>query len=32
MRNLRNPSLAPLAAWYERHFPADVRSAKLLPG
>jgi aminoglycoside/choline kinase family phosphotransferase len=31
-RNLRNPSLAPLAAWYERHFPPDVRSAKLLPG
>jgi len=32
LRNLRNPSLAPLAAWYERHFPPDVRSAKLLPG
>jgi aminoglycoside/choline kinase family phosphotransferase len=31
-RNLRNPALAPLAAWYERHFPPDVRAAKLLPG
>jgi tRNA threonylcarbamoyl adenosine modification protein YjeE len=31
-RNLRNPALAPLAAWYERHFPPDVRSAKRLPG
>ena len=30
-RNLRNPSLAPLAAWYERHFPPELRSAKLLP-
>lgn len=29
MRNLRAPQLASLAAWYERHFPADARSAKL---
>jgi tRNA threonylcarbamoyl adenosine modification protein YjeE len=31
VRNLRNPSLAPLAAWYERHFPPELRSARLLP-
>jgi tRNA threonylcarbamoyl adenosine modification protein YjeE len=31
-RNLRTPALAPLLAWYERHFPPEVRSAKRLPG
>jgi aminoglycoside/choline kinase family phosphotransferase len=31
MRNLRNPSLAPLAVWYERHFPPELRSAMLPP-
>jgi N-acetylmuramate 1-kinase len=31
MRNLRNPSLAPLATWYEQHFPPELRSATLLP-
>jgi N-acetylmuramate 1-kinase len=31
MRNLRNPPLAPLAAWYDRHFPAQMRTGKL-PG
>jgi N-acetylmuramate 1-kinase len=30
-RNLRNPSLAPLATWYEQHFPPELRSATLLP-
>jgi N-acetylmuramate 1-kinase len=30
-RNLRHPSLASLAAWYEQHFPPGLRSAKLLP-
>jgi N-acetylmuramate 1-kinase len=30
-RNLRNPALAPLAAWYEQHFPPELRSVKLLP-
>jgi aminoglycoside/choline kinase family phosphotransferase len=30
-RNLRDPRLAPLAAWYDRHFPADQRTAGL-PG
>jgi len=24
-RNLRNPTLAPLAAWYDRHFPPGLR-------
>jgi tRNA threonylcarbamoyl adenosine modification protein YjeE len=28
-RNLRHVTLAPLAAWYGRHFPASVRSGKL---
>ena len=30
-RNLRAPELAPLAAWYDRHFPVDARSGRL-PG
>jgi N-acetylmuramate 1-kinase len=30
-RNLRHVTLAPLAAWYDRHFPASVRGAKV-PG
>jgi tRNA threonylcarbamoyl adenosine modification protein YjeE len=30
-RNLRAPALAPLAAWYELHFPVDLRSGNL-PG
>ena len=30
-RNLRNVTLAPLAAWYERHFPMTVRSWRILP-
>ena len=30
-RNLRTPALAPLAAWYDRHFPVDLRSGRL-PG
>jgi hypothetical protein len=30
MRNLRATHLAPLAAWYDRHFPADLRTGKLL--
>jgi tRNA threonylcarbamoyl adenosine modification protein YjeE len=28
-RNLRAPELGPLAAWYDRHFPVDLRSGKL---
>jgi N-acetylmuramate 1-kinase len=28
-RNLRSPGLAPLAAWYDRHFPPAARAAKL---
>ena len=28
-RNLRNPRLAGLAAWYDRHFPADTRTGAL---
>jgi N-acetylmuramate 1-kinase len=28
-RNLRHPGLASLAAWYERHFPASLRSREL---
>jgi N-acetylmuramate 1-kinase len=28
-RNLRDPRLAGLAAWYDRHFPAAVRTGKL---
>lgn len=28
-RGLRHVTLAPLAAWYDRHFPASVRSGKL---
>jgi N-acetylmuramate 1-kinase len=31
MRNLRAPALAELAAWYDRHFPAHLRTGKL-PG
>ena len=30
-RNLRAVTLAPLADWYERHFPASVRSRSILP-
>ena len=30
-RNLRSAPLAPLAAWYDRHFPPEVRAAKV-PG
>jgi N-acetylmuramate 1-kinase len=30
-RNLRSVTLAPLAAWYERHFPMTVRSRRILP-
>ncbi len=30
-RNLRAVTLAPLADWYERHFPAPVRSRSILP-
>ncbi|MET0192284.1 MAG: tRNA (adenosine(37)-N6)-threonylcarbamoyltransferase complex ATPase subunit type 1 TsaE [Hyphomicrobiaceae bacterium] len=28
-RNLRNPRLAELAAWYDRYFPADTRTGAL---
>jgi tRNA threonylcarbamoyl adenosine modification protein YjeE len=28
-RNLRHVTLAPLAAWYDRHFPASAREGKL---
>lgn len=28
-RNLRHVALAPLAAWYDKHFPASLRGAKL---
>lgn len=28
-RNLRHVTLAPLAAWYDKHFPASVRDGKL---
>lgn len=28
-RNLRHVTLAPLAAWYEKHFPISVRDGKL---
>jgi hypothetical protein len=28
-RNLRHATLAPLAAWYDQHFPESVRSGKL---
>ena len=28
-RNLRHVTLAPLAAWYEKHFPMSVRDGKL---
>lgn len=28
-RNLRHVALAPLAAWYDRHFPVSVRGRKL---
>jgi hypothetical protein len=31
-RNLRSVALAPLAAWYDRHFPPQVRAATTLPG
>lgn len=31
MRNLRSPALGALAAWYDRHFPPDLRTGKL-PG
>jgi len=31
MRNLRAPGLGGLAAWYDRHFPPELRSGKL-PG
>jgi aminoglycoside/choline kinase family phosphotransferase len=30
-RNLKGVTLAPLAAWYETHFPASVRSRGILP-
>ncbi len=30
-RNLRHVTLAPLAAWYDKHFPALVRDGKLPP-
>jgi tRNA threonylcarbamoyl adenosine modification protein YjeE len=30
-RNLRHVTLAPLAAWYERHFPESERSRSLAP-
>jgi len=30
-RNLRSVTLAPLADWYERHFPMSVRSRGILP-
>jgi aminoglycoside/choline kinase family phosphotransferase len=30
-RNLRSVTLAPLADWYERHFPMSVRSRIVLP-
>jgi aminoglycoside/choline kinase family phosphotransferase len=30
-RNLRAVTLAPLAGWYERHFPQSVRSRSVLP-
>jgi tRNA threonylcarbamoyl adenosine modification protein YjeE len=30
-RNLRGVTLAPLADWYERHFPMSVRSRTILP-
>jgi hypothetical protein len=29
-RNLRTPALAPLAAWYDRHFPPELRAKTLL--
>jgi hypothetical protein len=28
-RNLRAPALASLSAWYDRHFPVDLRNGKL---
>jgi tRNA threonylcarbamoyl adenosine modification protein YjeE len=31
-RNLRSVALTPLAAWYDRHFPPEVRAATTLPG
>jgi hypothetical protein len=31
-RNLRSVALAPLAAWYDQHFPPEVRAATTLPG
>lgn len=30
-RNLESVALAPLAAWYDRHFPPEVRAATTLP-
>jgi tRNA threonylcarbamoyl adenosine modification protein YjeE len=30
-RNLRHVTLAPLAAWYERHFPESERGRSLMP-
>jgi len=30
-RNLRHVMLAPLAEWYERHFPAPLRSRRISP-
>jgi hypothetical protein len=30
-RNLRKVTLAPLADWYQRHFPMSVRSQRILP-
>jgi N-acetylmuramate 1-kinase len=30
-RNLRHVTLAPLAAWYERHFPESERARRLAP-
>jgi tRNA threonylcarbamoyl adenosine modification protein YjeE len=31
-RNFASAALAPLAAWYDRHFPSQVRTATTLPG
>jgi aminoglycoside/choline kinase family phosphotransferase len=30
-RNLRHVTLAPLAAWYEKHFPESERARRLVP-
>lgn len=31
-RNLRHPDLAALAAWYDRHFPVEIRQMPIVPG